>query len=205
MKTGKLVKDRHNREIFIYDNKSYKYDEIYNLIKDLDEQDILFSVIQKFAIAWDSLKELSNHDMWYVFEELIRRFNNENNKSAWEHFTPREVIKLMTNIIFIPVKDNIKNIPITIYDPCAGSWGMLSVSKEFLTGSESPINSVWNIFTYAQELNPETYALCKADMLLKWELNTLCGKILTISFWMLNSLGFFPDKYNLTPRKQDLG
>ena len=142
-----------------------------NLIKDLDDQDILFSVIQDFAIAWDQLKWLSNHDMWYVFEELIRRFNNENNKSAWEHFTPREVIKLMTNIIFTPVKDKIKNTPITIYDPCAGSWGMLSVSKEFLTWSNSPINSVWNIFTYAQELNPETYALCKADMLLKWELN----------------------------------
>jgi type I restriction enzyme M protein len=79
--------------------------------------------------------------MGYVFEELIRKFNEENNEEAGEHFTPREVIKLMTNILFLPVANKIKDKPLSIYDPCVGSGGMLSVAKEFIQSDESKICS----------------------------------------------------------------
>lgn len=142
-----------------------------NQIQTLEESDILFALIQKFSDASEKLspKSLSNHDMGYVFEELIRKFNEENNEEAWEHFTPREVIRLMTNLLFLPVQSDIKDRPLSIYDPCVGSGGMLSVSKDFIQWDESKIHSNANIFTFGQEINPETYALCKADMLLKWE------------------------------------
>lgn len=142
-----------------------------NQIQTLEEADILFRLIQEFSGESEKLspKNLSNHDMGYVFEELIRKFNEENNEEAWEHFTPREVIRLMTNILFLPVQNQIKDKPLSIYDPCVGSGGMLSVSKEFIQWDESRIKSSGNIFTFGQEVNPETYALCKADMLLKWE------------------------------------
>lgn len=140
-----------------------------NQVQTLDESDILFSLIQKFSDTSEKLspQNLSNHDMGTVFEELIRKFNEENNEEAGEHFTPREVIKLMTNLLFLPVSKDIKDLPITIYDPCVGSGGMLSVSKEFIQSKESKIESTADIFTFGQEINPETYALCKADMLLK--------------------------------------
>lgn len=145
--------------------------EFINQIEKLDKSGILFMLIEKFADASVRLspKELSNHDMGYVFEELIRKFNEENNEEAGEHFTPREVIKLMTNLLFLPVKKEIKDLPITIYDPCVGSGGMLSVSKEFIQSKESDIDSSADVFTFGQEINGETYALCKADMLLKGE------------------------------------
>lgn len=148
--------------------QKFKFD---NQIQTLEESDILFALIQKFNDALDMLspKKLSNHDMWYVFEELIRRFNEENNEEAGEHFTPREVISLMTNILFLPVHDQIKDKSLSIYDPCVGSGGMLSVAKDFIQWNESKIHSNGSIFTFWQEINPETYALCKADMLLKWE------------------------------------
>jgi len=142
-----------------------------NQIQTLNESDILFALIQKFSDASEKLspKNLSNHDMGYVFEELIRKFNEENNEEAGEHFTPREVIKLMTNLLFLPVGKEIKDLPVTIYDPCAGSGGMLSIAKEFIQSKESDIESTADIFTFGQEINGETYALCKADMLLKGE------------------------------------
>lgn len=144
-----------------------------NQIQTLEEADILFALIQKFSDASEKLspKVLNNHDMGYVFEDLIRRFNEENNEEAGEHFTPREVIKLMTNILFLPVANKIKDKPLTIYDPCVGSGGMLSIAKEFIESEESGIHSTGEIFTFGQEINPETYALCKADMLLKGESN----------------------------------
>ncbi len=142
-----------------------------NQIQTLEEADILFALIQKFsdAIGFLSPNNLSNHDMWYVFEELIRKFNEENNEEAGEHFTPREVIRLMTNILFLPVSEQIKDRSLSIYDPCVGSGGMLSVAKDFIQWDESSIHGTGNIFTFGQEINPETYALCKADMLLKGE------------------------------------
>ena len=148
--------------------QKFKFD---NQIQTLEESDILFALVQKFSDASEKLspKNLSNHDMGSVFEELIRKFNEENNEEAGEHFTPREVIKLMTNLLFLPVKKDIKDLPLTIYDPCVGSGGMLSVSKEFIQSKESEIDSTADVFTFGQEINPETYALCKADMLLKGE------------------------------------
>lgn len=145
--------------------------EFANQVDKLDKSEILFMVIQKFVDASPELspKNLSNHDMGYVFEELIRKFNQENNEEAGEHFTPREVITLMTNLLFLPVKNEIKNLPVSIYDPCVGSGGMLSISKEFIQSKESNIGSTADIFTFGQEVNDETYALCKADMLLKGE------------------------------------
>ncbi len=142
-----------------------------NQIQTLEESDILFALIEKFSDASEKLspKNLNNHDMGYVFEELIRKFNEENNEEAGEHFTPREVIRLMTNILFLPVQDEIKNKPLSIYDPCVGSGGMLSIAKNFIKSDNSKIHSTADIFTFGQEINPETYALCKADMLLKGE------------------------------------
>lgn len=143
--------------------------KFYNQIQTLEEAEILFDLVQKFSDVSPQLspKVLNNHDMGYVFEELIRQFNEENNEEAGEHFTPREVIKLMTNLLFLPVADKIKDKPLSIYDPCVGSGGMLSIAKEFIRSEESNIHSTADIFTFGQEINPETYALCKADMLLK--------------------------------------
>ena len=167
--------------------------KFYNQIETLDENDILFALIQKFKShnEYISPKSLSNHDMGYVFEELIRKFNEENNEEAGEHFTPREVIKLMTNLLFLPVAKQIKNLPLTIYDPACGSGGMLSISEEFIRSSESQIESHAPIFTFGQEINPETYALAKADMLLKGETNNKLAFGSTLS-----SDGFTSDKFD---------
>jgi len=146
--------------------QKFKFD---NQLQTLEEADILFALIQKFSDALDKLKLLSNHDMGSVFEELIKRFNAENNEEAGEHFTPREVIQLMTNILFLPVWNKIKDKSLSIYDPCVGSGWMLSESKDFIKWDESKIHSNGSIFTFWQEINPETYAICKADMLLKWD------------------------------------
>ncbi|WP_347612002.1 HsdM family class I SAM-dependent methyltransferase [Comamonas thiooxydans] len=109
---------------------------------------------------------LSNLGMGYVFEELIRKFNEENNEEAGEHFTPREVIKLMTNLVFIPVKDQLP-YPLTIYDPACGSGGMLTESQDFITDPEGEIKAKVGVFLYGKEVNPETYAICKSDMMIK--------------------------------------
>jgi type I restriction enzyme M protein len=106
---------------------------------------------------------LSNLGMGYVFEELIRRFNEENNEEAGEHFTPREIIQLMTHLIFEPVKDKIKDGTYLIYDPACGSGGMLTESEHYAL----EINPNATFHLYGQEVNPETYAICKADMLIK--------------------------------------
>ena len=108
--------------------------------------------------------------MGYVFEELIRKFNEENNEEAGEHFTPREIIELMTHLVFLPVKERLKEEGIyTIYDNACGSGGMLTESKDFITDPHGLIKSKASIHLYGQEINPETYAICKADMLIKGE------------------------------------
>ncbi|MFX8393342.1 N-6 DNA methylase, partial [Acinetobacter baumannii] len=83
---------------------------------------------------------------------------------AGEHFTPREVINLMTNLVFIPVKDQLPN-PLTIYDPACGSGGMLTESQDFVTDVEGEIKAKVGVFLYGKEINPETYAICKSDMM----------------------------------------
>jgi len=108
---------------------------------------------------------LSNLGMGYVFEELIRKFNEENNEEAGEHFTPREIIKLMTHLVFDPVKKKIKEGAYLIYDPACGSGGMLTEAEQFAL----EINPKATFHLYGQEVNPETFAICKADMLIKEE------------------------------------
>ncbi|WP_328590014.1 type I restriction-modification system subunit M [Helicobacter labacensis] len=111
-------------------------------------------------------KGLSNLGMGYVFEELIRQFNEENNEEAGEHFTPREVIRLMAELVFRPVQKQIQKGAFTIYDNACGSGGMLTESKAFL---EDVLQSRATFELCGQEVNDETYALCKADMLIKGE------------------------------------
>ncbi|UOA07374.1 class I SAM-dependent DNA methyltransferase [Methylobacter sp. S3L5C] len=153
--------------------------DLRNQIRKMQQSDVLHDVIEKFVseeinLSPDdrkgpdgrTLTGLSNLGMGYVFEELIRKFNEENNEEAGEHFTPREVIKLMTNLVFIPVKDQLPN-PLTIYDPACGSGGMLTESQDFITDPEGEIKAKVGVYLYGKEINPETYAICKSDMMIK--------------------------------------
>lgn len=153
--------------------------DLRNQIRKMAQSDVLHDVIEMFVseeinLSPDDRKGpdgrnqagLSNLGMGYVFEELIRKFNEENNEEAGEHFTPREVIKLMTNLIFIPVKDQLPN-PLTIYDPACGSGGMLTESQDFIIDPEGEIKAKVGVYLYGKEVNPETYAICKSDMMIK--------------------------------------
>ncbi|AXW69674.1 DNA methylase [Ralstonia solanacearum] len=153
--------------------------DLRNQIRKMAQSDVLHDVIEKFVSDEINLSPtdrkapdgrtqpgLSNLGMGYVFEELIRKFNEENNEEAGEHFTPREVIKLMTNLVFIPVKNQLPN-PLTIYDPACGSGGMLTESQDFITDPEGEIKAKVGVFLYGKEVNPETYAICKSDMMIK--------------------------------------
>ncbi len=153
--------------------------DLRNQIRKMALSDVLHDVIEKFVSDEINLSPndrkgpdgrtqpaLSNLGMGYVFEELIRKFNEENNEEAGEHFTPREVIKLMTHIIFSPVKDQLPN-PLTIYDPACGSGGMLTESQDFIIDPEGEIKANVGVFLYGKEVNPETYAICKSDMMIK--------------------------------------
>lgn len=153
--------------------------DLRNQIRKMVQSDVLHDVIEKFVADEINLSPndrrgpdgriqpgLSNLGMGYVFEELIRKFNEENNEEAGEHFTPREVIKLMTNLVFIPVKDRLPN-PLTIYDPACGSGGMLTESQDFIIHPEGEVKAKVGVFLYGKEVNPETYAICKSDMMIK--------------------------------------
>ena len=141
--------------------------------------DVLFDVIEKYVAEDINLTPhdrrgpdgriqpgLANLGMGYVFEELIRKFNEENNEEAGEHFTPREVIKLMTHLLFDPVKDSLPPV-LTVYDPACGSGGMLTESQNFITDPEGGIKSTADVYIYGKEVNPETFAICKSDMMIK--------------------------------------
>ena len=144
-----------------------------NEIETLDEADILFSLIEKFCSPKVELhpNKLPPLAMGYVYEDLVRRFNEENNEEAGEHFTPREIIDLMTHLVFLPVKDRIKQGTYLIYDPCVGSGGMLTIAKNFLLNPEPSglIKSNATVHLYGQESTPFIYATCKSDMLIKGE------------------------------------
>ena len=142
-------------------------------------KDVLLEVLQKFTSPWINLTHqeardpdgrkippLTNLGMGYVFEELIRKFNEENNEEAGEHFTPREVIDLMTHILFEPVKDSLPPL-ITVYDPACGSGGMLTEAQDFITDPEGQIRATVDVYLYGKEINDETYAICKSDMMIK--------------------------------------
>lgn len=133
----------------------------------LDEANLLLLVLQEFRRVDISPSAVSNFEMGLLFEELIRRFSELSNEEAGHHFTPREVIRLMVRIIFDPEVESLKSGGIVrrIYDPAAGTGGMLSVAEEYL----SEINPKATLRAYGQELNDESYAICKADMLIKEE------------------------------------
>jgi type I restriction enzyme M protein len=146
-------------------------------IRHMASKQVLLDVVEKFVspyinltpeIAEDpdgnKMPALSNLGMGYVFEELIRKFNEENNEEAGEHFTPREVIELMTHLVFDPVKDQLP-LTMTVYDPACGSGGMLTESQNFI--EEKYPNDNRDIYLYGKEINDETYAICKSDMMIK--------------------------------------
>jgi type I restriction enzyme M protein len=149
-------------------------------IKHMASKDVLLDVLEKFTSPYINLTSiekndpdgrklppLSNLGMGYVFEELIRKFNEENNEEAGEHFTPREVIDLMTHIIFDPIKDILPPV-MTIYDPACGSGGMLTEAQNFIKDEEGDIRAVnCDVILYGKEINDETYAICKSDMMIK--------------------------------------
>jgi len=138
----------------------------YLLIEKLCNKEINLSPNEAKNSKGEVLPPLTNLGMGYVFEELIRKFNEENNEEAGEHFTPREIIKLMTHILFMPVKDKIKKGTYLVYDPACGSGGMLTESENFAL---EITNNKANFMLYGQEVNPETYAICTSDMLIKGE------------------------------------
>ena len=115
------------------------------------------------------LAGLDNHSMGTVFEELIRRFNEENNEEAGEHFTPRDVVQLMARLVFLPVADQIQSSTYLVYDGACGTGGMLTVAEQTLQKLGSGQNKELEIHLFGQDVNAETYAICKADMLLKGE------------------------------------
>lgn len=148
-------------------------------VRHMAAKDVLLNVLEKFTSPYINLTPfekndpdgrklppLSNLGMGYVFEELIRKFNEDNNEEAGEHFTPREVIDLMTHIIFEPVKDKLPPV-MTIYDPACGSGGMLTESQNFVKDEEGIIQAKGDVYLYGKEINDETYAICKSDMMIK--------------------------------------
>lgn len=128
---------------------------------------ILYIVIKEFTSTKANLHPdvISNLEMGYIFEEIIRRFSESHNEDAGQHYTPREVIRLMVNILFHDDNDTLsgKNVAKTIYDPACGTGGMLSVAEEYL----HELNSATELMSFGQELNDQTFAICKADMLIK--------------------------------------
>ncbi len=115
------------------------------------------------------LEGLDNHGMGTVFEELIRRFNEENNEEAGEHFTPRDVVQLMARLIFLPVAEQVRSGTYLVYDGACGTGGMLTVAEETLVGLAKEHGKEASVHLYGQEVNPETYAISKADLILKGE------------------------------------
>jgi len=154
-----------------------------NQIPTLVESDILGSLIEKFLDPSINLSPnpiidpegniiqpgLDNHAMGTIFEELIRRFNEENNEEAGEHFTPRDVVRLMADLIFLPIADQIESGTYLVYDGACGTGGMLTVAEERLKELSGQSGKQVSIHLYGQESQPETYAICKADLLLKGE------------------------------------
>ena len=135
-------------------------------INKLAEERILYTLISDFAQIDLSPAKVSNIKMGYVFEELVRKFSEANNAEAGEHYTPREVIDLMTHMLDMDEKAIKDGQLITIYDPACGSGGMLSAAKEFI---EEKINANAKVVLYGQEVNDKTWAVAQADLLLKNE------------------------------------
>lgn len=154
-----------------------------NQIDTMVDADILGSVIEKFTSSEINLSPkpiyldeektilkhpgLDNHNMGTIFEELIRKFNEENNEEAGEHWTPRDVVELMADIIFVPIADKIMDASYSCYDGACGTGGMLTVAQDRLQTLAQRRGKDVSIHLFGQEINPETYAICTADLLLK--------------------------------------
>jgi type I restriction enzyme M protein len=157
--------------------------EFRNQIPRLSKADALGSLIEKFLSADINLSPnpvlnpdgsrrhpgLDNHGMGTIFEELVRRFNEENNEEAGEHWTPRDAVKLMANLIFLPIAGQIQSGTYLLYDGACGTGGMLTVAEETLQQLANERGKDVATHLYGQEINPETYAICKADLLLQGE------------------------------------
>ncbi len=145
--------------------EKYEFDD---QIEKLEEADLLYLVAKKFAEIDLHPDQVSNSDMGLVFEELIRKFAELSNETAGEHFTPREVIRLMVDLLFHGDNEALikPGVIRTLYDPTAGTGGMLSIAEEYLTGANG-LNPDATLIVSGQELNPESYAICKGDMLIK--------------------------------------
>ena len=173
----KLLDDPDNIEENFYDYISGYSDEVKDIIKNFDlikqiekmaNNGILYQVIDTFNSEKANLHPnyVSNIEMGYIFEEIIRRFNELSNEEAGQHYTPREVIELMVNLIFTDEDDLADSSKIkTVYDGACGTGGMLTAVMEYVKN----LNSSARILCYGQELNEQTYAICKADMLIKGE------------------------------------
>ena len=144
--------------------EKFKFD---GQITTMANKGILYIVIKEFTTPKANLHPdvISNLEMGYIFEEIIRRFSESHNEDAGQHYTPREVIQLMVNILFYDDNDMLSgnNVAKTIYDPACGTGGMLSVAEEYL----HKLNASTELMAFGQELNDQTFAICKADMLIK--------------------------------------
>jgi len=148
------------RDIF----ERYKFNE---QIETLDEANLLYKIVEKFTTIDLSPQKVSNHQMGLMFEELIRRFAEASNETAGEHFTPRDIVRLTTALLFSTDDDVLTKSGIvrSLYDPTAGTGGFLTSGSEYV----HEMNPKAKLVTFGQELNPESYAVCKADMLIKGE------------------------------------
>jgi type I restriction enzyme M protein len=154
-----------------------------NQIPTLSKADALGTLIEKFLDPEINLSPnpvlnsdgsvkhpaMDNHAMGTVFEELVRKFNEENNEEAGEHWTPRDAVKLMANLIFLPIADQLRSGTYTLYDGACGTGGMLTLAEEVIHDLGAKRGQSIRTRLYGQEINPETFAICKADMLLKGE------------------------------------
>ena len=148
---------------------------LHQHIDTLAIKNLLYPLIEKFVDPkinlspnpTEELPGIDNHAMGTIFEELVRRFNEENNEEAGEHFTPRDVVKLMARLTFEPVADRLKSGTYLIYDGAAGTGGMLTLAEDELQRIASERNLEVSVHLFGQEVNPETYAVAKADLLLK--------------------------------------
>lgn len=146
------------REIF------EKYD--FNVqIDKLNDNNLLYLIVEKFSSFDLTPKHVSNHQMGLMFEELIRKFAEQSNETAGEHFTPRDIVRLTTSLLFTLDDEALTKSAVvrSLYDPTAGTGGFLSSGSEYI----HEINPNASLVTFGQELNPESYAICKADMMIK--------------------------------------
>ena len=147
-----------------------KADSLGALIEKLTSRDINLSPAPVMDTGGAVLRPgLDNHGMGTIFEELVRRFNEENNEEAGEHWTPRDAVRLMAKLVFLPVADEIESGTYLLYDGACGTGGMLTLAEETLQELAADRGKQVSTHLYGQEINAETYAICKADLLLKGE------------------------------------